>query len=80
MDAYTLWQCAPTVFVASEAGHKAEADSQVGPSEERGPSPHWAMDAGQSVQWQCLCVEPWNTGMRKKWQDADKYQIIVLKN
>lgn len=48
---------------ASEAGYQAEADSQVRPGEECGPSPNWAMDAGQSVQRQCLCVEPWNTGM-----------------
>ncbi len=52
-----------SVFSASEAGYQAEADSQVRPSEECGPSPNGAMDAGQSVQWQCLCVEPRNTGM-----------------
>lgn len=82
MDTHTLWQCAHVVSVASEAGHKAEADSQVRPSEERGPSPYRAMDAGQSVQWQCLCVEPWNTGMRRDpWaRETDWCQIKVKIN
>ena len=48
--------------LASEAGHQEEAHGQVGSSEECGSSSDRAMDAGQPVQWQCLCVEPRNTG------------------
>lgn len=34
---------------ASQAGHQAEADSQVRPSEERGPPSHRAVDVSQPV-------------------------------
>lgn len=71
------------IFSASEAGHQAEADGSVRPSEECGPSPNWAMDAGQSLQRQCLCVEPRNAGviplkLRQKTQINTNYPLFNL--
>ena len=68
-----------SVFSASEAGHQAEADSQVRPSEECGPSPNRAMDAGQSVQRQRLCVEPRNTGgITHQWANHTQFYSHTL--
>lgn len=38
-------------FVASPAGHQAQANGPVRPRKERGPTPDWTMDVGEPLQW-----------------------------
>lgn len=38
-------------FVASPAGHQAQANGPVRPRKECGPAPDRTMDVGESLQW-----------------------------
>ena len=53
---------------ASEAWHKPEADSEVGPSKVVWPPPHRAVDARLSLQRERPHLEPWVSAARQEFR------------